>query len=144
MTRYMKVSNIFGKLRKHNYVDLWLLFLIFYLFIYSWETQSEREREAVTQAEGEAGSMQGAWHGTRSWNSRIMPWAEGRHSTAEPPGRPYVCVLNRVRTHAVWKEAGTLRFWDMYKGIINEVKMVLRLDFLSRQQTIPKTWNNHW
>ena len=28
------------------------------LFIYSWETQIEREREALTQAEGEAGSTQ--------------------------------------------------------------------------------------
>ena len=26
----------------------------------------DTEREAETQAEGEAGSMQGAWHGTRS------------------------------------------------------------------------------
>ena len=31
-----------------------------YLFIYSQATQREREREAETCAEGEAGSMQGA------------------------------------------------------------------------------------
>ena len=37
----------------------------------------ERERGAETQAEGEAGSMQGARRGTRSQVSRIMPWAEG-------------------------------------------------------------------
>ena len=37
------------------------------LFIYSWETQ--REIEAETQAEGEAGSLQGAQHGTRLWDS---------------------------------------------------------------------------
>ena len=36
-----------------------------------------REREAETQAEGEAGSMQGALRGTRSHVSRITPWAEG-------------------------------------------------------------------
>ena len=36
-----------------------------------------REREAETQAEGEAGSMQGTRHGTQSWVSRITPWAEG-------------------------------------------------------------------
>ena len=35
------------------------------------------EREAETQAEGEAGSMQGARYGTRSRVSRITPWAEG-------------------------------------------------------------------
>ena len=33
-----------------------------------------RDRERQRQAGGEAGSLQGAWHGT--W-SRIMPWAEG-------------------------------------------------------------------
>uniref|UniRef100_A0A8I3MHU2 Protocadherin gamma subfamily B, 1 n=1 Tax=Canis lupus familiaris TaxID=9615 RepID=A0A8I3MHU2_CANLF len=40
---------------------------------------------AETQAEGEAGSMQGAQSGTRSPDSRIAPWAKGRHKTAEPP-----------------------------------------------------------
>ena len=49
----------------------------------------EREREAQTQAEGEAGSMQGAWRGTWSRDSRLTPWAKGRHSIAEPPRRPY-------------------------------------------------------
>ena len=52
----------------------------------------ERERDAETQAEGEAGSMQGARRGTRSQDPRIMPWAKGRHQTAEPPRDP--CFLN--------------------------------------------------
>ena len=56
-------------------------FLRFYLFIH----EKQRDREVETQAEGEAGSMQGARHGTRSQDSRIMPWAEGRRQTAEPP-----------------------------------------------------------
>ena len=47
--------------------------------------EREREREAETQEEGEAGSMQGARHGTRSWDSRIRPWVKGRCETAEPP-----------------------------------------------------------
>ena len=38
---------------------------------------TEREREAETQAEGEAGSMQEAQRGTRSWVSRFTPWAAG-------------------------------------------------------------------
>ena len=42
-------------------------------------------REAETQAEGEAGSMQGARCGTRSQDSRIAPWAKGRCKTPEPP-----------------------------------------------------------
>ena len=35
------------------------------------------EREREKEAEGEAGSMQGAQCGTRSWVSRILLWAEG-------------------------------------------------------------------
>ena len=37
----------------------------------------DTEREAQAEAEGDAGSMQGAWLGTCSQVSRIMPWAEG-------------------------------------------------------------------
>ena len=55
--------------------DLLLPFFFFlkiYLFIYS-----ERARERQRQAEGEAGSVQEARHGTRSWVSRITPRAAG-------------------------------------------------------------------
>ena len=39
--------------------------------------------------------MQGARCGTRSWDSRIMPWAEARCSTTEPPRCPiYFSFLN--------------------------------------------------
>ena len=37
----------------------------------------DTEREAETQAEGEAGSMLGNRRGTRSWVSRVRPLAEG-------------------------------------------------------------------
>ena len=37
----------------------------------------DTQREAETQAEGEAGSMQGSRRGTGSWGSRITPWAAG-------------------------------------------------------------------
>ena len=47
---------------------------------------TEREREAMTQAEGEAGSMQGARHGTRFRVSRITPWAEGSAKPLSHPG----------------------------------------------------------
>ena len=53
----------------------------------------EREREVETQEEGEAGSMQGARHGTRSWDSRIMLWAKGRRQTVEPPKDPSLLVF---------------------------------------------------
>ena len=49
-----------------------------------WEGRKEK-KERRTQAEGEAGSMQGARCGTRFWVSRIMPWAEG---SAKPLGHP--------------------------------------------------------
>ena len=39
--------------------------------------KDQREREAETQAEGEAGSMRGARGRTRSRVPRITPWAEG-------------------------------------------------------------------
>ena len=57
-------------------------------FIYLFMIDIEREREAETQEEGEAGSMQGARRGTRSRDSRIAPWAKGRRQTAEPPRDP--------------------------------------------------------
>ena len=67
----------------------------FYLFIHAsvWVCVShlkkrERNREAETQAEGEAGSIQGARWGTQFQDSGIMPWAKCRHSTAEPPRDP--------------------------------------------------------
>ena len=43
-------------------------------------------REAETQAEGEAGSMQGAQCGTRSQVSRIRPWAAGSAKPLSHPG----------------------------------------------------------
>ena len=58
------------------------LFYLFYLFM------RDRESEAETQAEGEAGPMQGAQRGTRPRVSRVTPWADGRRQTAEPPRDP--------------------------------------------------------
>ena len=65
------------------------------------DTERDRERVAETQAEGESGSMQGAQHGTQSRDSRIMPWAEGRRHTTEPPRDPYFSFLKwEIRFHA--------------------------------------------
>ena len=66
----------------------------FNLFIY--DRHTVREREAETQAEGEAGSMQGARHGTRSRVSRTTPWAEGRRQTTEPPGLPEAFLFKKT------------------------------------------------
>ena len=52
-----------------------------------------REREAETQAEGEAGSMQGAKRGTLSRVSRITPGAEGGAKPLSHLGCPLIIVL---------------------------------------------------
>ena len=48
---------------------------------------TDTKREAETQAEEEAGSLQGgAQYGTPSQSPGIMTGAKGRCSTTEPPG----------------------------------------------------------
>ena len=46
----------------------------------------DTERKAETQAEGEAGFMQGAQYGDSSQVSKIMPWAEGSGKPLSHPG----------------------------------------------------------
>ena len=53
--------------------------------------------EAETQAEGEAGSMQGAPPGTRSRVSRTRPWAEGGAKPLSRPGCPHHHLLKFSR-----------------------------------------------
>ena len=50
------------------------------------------EREAETQAEGEAGIIQRAQRGTRSRVSRIRPWAEGGAKPLSHPGCPMAII----------------------------------------------------
>ena len=58
---------------------------------------TEREREAETQAEGEAGSMHREPDvGFVPGVSRIAPWAKGRRQTAAPPRDPYLPNFNRL------------------------------------------------
>ena len=62
---------------------------------------------AETQAEREASSMQGARCGTRSWDSRITSWAEGRYQTAEPPrcpsSKPFIVFKMATRLRGLVK-----------------------------------------
>ena len=62
----------------HGRVFCFLKKDVIYLFM------RDIQREAETQAEGEAGSLRGARCGTQSQDSRITPWAEGRHQNTEP------------------------------------------------------------
>ena len=57
--------------------------------------ERHKERGAETQAEGEAGSMQGARCGTQSWVPRITPWAKG---STKPLNHPGFWLLNGRQT----------------------------------------------
>ena len=59
----------------------------------------ETDREAETQAEGEAGSIQRARCGTPSQVSRSTCWVKGRRSTAEPPKRPSTEIYKKIKYH---------------------------------------------
>ena len=67
------------------------LFLFKILFIH------ERDWQAEKQAEGGAGSMQGAQCETWSRNSEITAWAKGKRSTAEPPRRPETLTFKQPK-----------------------------------------------
>ena len=77
---------------KHeNYLSMLIFKKI--LFIHD----RHREREAETQAEGEAGSMQGAQRRrTQSWVSRITPWTEGSAKLLSHPGIPRSLIFKRM------------------------------------------------
>ena len=63
----------------------------------------DTERKAETQAEGEAGPMQGAWCGTRSWVSRITPWAEGGAKLLSHGAAHYSSLSTWNRLLIQWK-----------------------------------------
>ena len=69
-----------------------------FFFPYPFERERVNRTGGGAKAEGEAGSTQRAQCGTRSRDSRIMPWAEGRRSTTEPPRDPaYLLILSQDR-----------------------------------------------
>ena len=72
-----------------SFIVYFVFFLIIYLFMRNYNIYTERQ----TQAEGEAGYMQGAQHGTQLRDSRIIPWAEGGAKPLSHPGCPPLCFL---------------------------------------------------
>ena len=100
--------------------------------------EREKEREAETQAEGEVGSMQGVWHGSRSQVSRIRPWDKGGAKLLRHRGCPVVFPLfAKPGTQQQWtslSDAGTyLRIYGK-KGCLEGLespKALLLLVWLS-------------
>ena len=78
---------------------LFYFFLRFYLFIHR---DTQRKREAETQAEGEAGSMKRARRGTRSRASRITPWAAGGAKPLHDRGCPERPFLSPFTSFVQW------------------------------------------
>ena len=106
------LGNVFAHLQSKEYkikLDPNFMFLFFLkiLFIYSWETWREKEREAETQAEGEASPMQGARCWTPSQDSRISPCAKARLSHPGIPGPNFRCEF--------WKNTEVLEFPGLAK-----------------------------
>ena len=56
----------------------------------------DTQREAETQAEGEAGSMRGAQRGTPSWVSGITPWTEGGTKPLSHLGCPRFFLMHKI------------------------------------------------
>ena len=92
-------------------------FLRFYLFIHR---DAEREREAETQGKGEAVSMQRARRGTRSRDSRIMPWAAGGAKPLRHRGCPLLSFRIECVTFLVEGDRGT-KAQDKRKEVIIKV-----------------------
>ena len=83
---------------EHSYIaggDFFFFFKILFM------RDTHREGEAGIQAEGEAGSMQGSRHGTRSQDSRITPGAEGSVKSLSHPGIP--CWWEFITVQLLWK-----------------------------------------
>ena len=63
-------------------------------FIYLFMRDTERERQRHRQREKQAPCREPTWDLIPG--PRIMPWAEGRHQTAEPPRDPESLLLNQM------------------------------------------------
>ena len=95
-------------------------------------------RDTDTQAEGEAGPMQEAWCGTRSGDSRVTCWAEGRRLTAEPPGCPYRKILKKKETKKLEKR----RHYIQRNEDKDDSRRAIRKDASQRQQGLLSL--NYW
>ena len=74
--------------------------------------------------------------GSPMWDSRITPWAEGRHSTAEPTRHPYnnhidniYCILDMIYT---WYEKNNKSGKGEYALLGARVRVIDILDRVAR------------
>ena len=87
----------------------------------------DTEREAETQAEGEAGCLQGSRCGTRSQDPRITTWAKGRCLTTEPPRHPEanLCSFRGFEAKSpIWKSETKSLIRFFYKRTGNRIRFV--------------------
>ena len=104
---FLKILFKIHLFKKNNKIHL---FFFFYLRLFICLFMRDTQKEAETQAEGETGSLQGAWCGTRSHYPGITPWAKGRRSTTEPPRRPNTSPFLLKQTELV---SGTCNLEDL-------------------------------
>ena len=83
----------------HLFYSLNLFIFCFFKKCFIYLFMRDTEREAESQAEGEAGSLWGAWCRTRSQDPRIMSWVKGKCSTTEPPRCPMYTLFLSIYHH---------------------------------------------
>ena len=117
----------------------------------------DTQREAETQAEGEAGSLWGAWCGSWSQDPRIATWAEGRCLTIEPPGALMIVLWLKWKCGDPWvaqQFSACLwpRVWSWSPGIESHIglpawSLLLPLPvpiLLSLSLSLCLSWINKW
>ena len=76
----------------------------------------DTEKEAETQAEGEAGSMLGARCGTRSQDSRISPGPKAGAKPLSHPGIPKTHYLDAFNKTTCWsfENISVIQLWEYW------------------------------
>ena len=85
-------------------------YLFMYLFIYLFMRHTDWEREAETQAEGEAGSLHRAWFGIRSGIPGSQPELKAGAQPLSHPSilNPWIClIIQTLPTALHWAERST-------------------------------------
>ena len=91
---------VYFKIKLHQYNTAFQRSYFFFSFFFKdfiYLFMKHTETEAETQAEEEAGFMQGAQRVPRSWVSRITPWAEGGAKLLSHRGCPLISLKQSQR-----------------------------------------------